>query len=148
MIINLMETNNLISVNLESLLNADGYTCVSVYLSHEIADIMAGETYTAIISSYPIYKNDHCYDLTTEIEFNRRGYFIEVIHDIIYPMAKLLYAEYKKIVENTENVDSPFLLNECRAGDEYDCLHSFDNIVAEIVTIDTENKTIEIVCGS
>ena len=129
---------------------------VSYWIEGRVAKLLAEKDVKGVISSYPIYKDGKTYPL--EVEFDEdivhydayvegtslwesgvgvapkmKGYKVDYsfdLFDIVFPMVVRLKEEY-----------------DLRC-DEYECWHSFEDLVIEDIYMDTDSMTIHMEMGS
>ena len=143
-----------VTINLGYFIESGG-SPIDLYLPQALCKEIKFNKLKGIMSSYPIYKEGDCYELTVDVDtkmycFNWDGkkQWTCTLADIIYPLAMRLKEEYDTMFAETTKEDNSLLLNEIRKGDTYDCYHSLSDLYVEEIIIDTEKLTVEMVLGS
>lgn len=143
------------SINLGHLIEQDFESPINYHIPTDICNIIGENTIKGKLSSYPIYKDGECYpldfDLKPEMGYSnwngKKDYFC-FLTDLLKPFAMRLKKEYDMMKNNTEKVDNPFVLNECRSGENYECWHSIYDLYVEGLILDTDDMSITMELGS
>lgn len=152
-----------------------GGSPVSYRIGGKIAKLIAEKGLKGKVSSYPVYRDGKCYDLDVDFDEDlvwyssyiegtntyecgtgvapkKKGYKVDYdfdLFEIVVPMVMRLKSEYDLMEQSTEKTKKdPMMLNECRAGGEYTCLHEFEDLVIEEIVLDTDTMIVSMFCGS
>lgn len=110
------------SIHLSSVLKAKKFP-IDIFLPNEVW-YMRNKTVKAVFSSYPIYKDGECFDMSCDIVIS------SWVSDIIAQIGKVLRKQYNHMAKDMET------------------FHSFEDLYVESLVLDTDSNTITWDLGS